>query len=1043
MATDYNMGRAKGTITTEYDGSGVNDAKRGFKDLQRESKSTRDGLGEVGTASGTASLAIAAGLVYAANKAIDFQKQISAIGAVSGATNDELESLRQKALQLGADTSFSASEAAQAMEELAKAGISVKDILNGAADAAVALAAAGGIELAEAAEIAANAMGQFNLKASDLGEVVDYIAGAANASAISVTDFNESMKQAGAVANLAGLSFEDLATAIALMGQNGIKGSDAGTSLKTMLANLQPTTAKTNALFRELGLITKDGSNAFFDARGNIKSLADISGLLNTALKDQTAQQKSLTLQTLFGSDAIRAAAILTKSGAEGFNKMNAAINATKASDVAAARLDNVAGSIEQMKGAAETAAITIGTLFLPYIRKVTDFITKLTNKFNGLDPKWQKLIGFALAGAAALLGVIAAVSGVGFAVIGIGAAFATLKIAAIVTLIVAGIAAIIAAIVLLYKRSEAFRNAIGTIFAVISEHFRAMIKVIQPFINFVRNVLIPAIRDGLRKAVENMRPAFEAISSFFRDKVAPALAEFRAAIVAATPTILRIGKAIAEKLGTALATIGKILGVVIPILLKVAGVVFPMLAKVISFLIRNIPTFVNIIQKVISVLKTIGLVIAVAVIGPIYALYKAVVFVFNAIKSAVVFLYDLWKKVFGFFAPLALAAFDKIKQGLMTALGIFKNIIGFFAPIVQAAFGLIKTIISTVMSVIRAIIAVAWTIIKTIFQAAVNAIMAVVRPAFELIKTIITNVMNFLKPIISAAWAFITNAFKVATEFVVGLVKSAWDAIVAAFNAAVNFLRPIIEGFVNFFKSLWSTVTTFVSGVISAFWEKVKALFAAAVARVVAIIDGIKAIVAKIKAFFDQLRAAAEGGTGTLIAFVKGIPGKILDALGNVGRMLYDAGKKIIQGLIDGISGMIGKLKDKLSGITDLIPDWKGPMSVDIKLLRPSGKAIMEGLIKGINEITPELRATLQGITLMAATLPTPTGEALREQLFSSASPTGAAGSVAVRARDAQPITIENINITGVWDMTDPLASRKIAKDVKDAIDKYTKDYR
>lgn len=1047
---DYNLGTGRGRIKVDYDNSGVAAANKGFQSVQREGKQTKQVLGDVGTASGAASATLAAGLVYAASKAIDFQKQISAIGAVSGATSDELEQMRKKALQLGADTSFSATEAASAMEELAKAGVSVKDILNGAADAAVALAAAGGIDLATAAEIAANAMGQFNLKAKDLGEVVDYIAGAANASAISVIDFNESMKQAGAVANLAGLKFEDLATAIALMGQNGIKGSDAGTSLKTMLSNLQPTTRGQIKLMRELGLVTKDGANAFYDAQGNIKSLSEISGILNTALKNQTAQQKSLTLETLFGSDAIRAAAILTKAGAEGFDKMNAAINATKASDVAKARLDNVAGSIEQMKGAAETAAITLGTLFLPYIRKVAEFITKLTNKFNGLDPKWQKLIGFAIAGAAALLGVIAAVSAIGFAFIGLGAALATIKIAAIVTLIVGAIAAIVAGFVLLYKKSLAFRTAIATIFAVMAEHFRALVKVVQPFVDYVKNTLIPAIRDGLRKAVENMRPAFEAIASFFRDKVAPTLKQFREAIVAATPTLLKIGKALATHLGGALALVGKVLGTVIPILLKVAGVIFPALGAAISFLIRNIPTFVKIIQFMIGLFKTVGTIIAVALIGPFYALWKAGVFVFNALKAASQFFADLWKKVFAFIAPIALAAFDKVKSALAAIANVFKAVFNFILPLVKSVFGLIGSIIGAAMSVIKAIISTVWTIVSSIFKTALAIIVGLVKPKFDAMVAIIQAVMTFLGKIISEAWAYISEKFMTGVNAVVGAAKWFWEGVTGAFNAAINVVRPLIQGFIDFFVNLWKTVTAFVSGVVSAFWEKIKALFSAAVARVIAIIDGIKAMVDKVKAFFNQLKAAADGGTGTLIAFVKQIPGKVLDALGNLGATLYDKGKALIQGLIDGIKAMLGKLRDAAKSVASAITDWlpgspakKGPLSGQ-GYSKIRGEHLAEDFAVGIMLKTSEAeRAISRMLDGMAAQLPAPVGDVLSNQLLGTAAPTGA-GAVATltRAEEDAPVTIEQLNIAGVWDFNDPLETRRVAKEVAKAIDDFKKGY-
>ena len=224
MPASYNLGTAEGTIRINYDGTGATKAQQSLQQTAVVGKNTGASLQQAGNQAGIAAGLLAAGFGYAAKKAIDFEHQISAIGAVSGATRDQLEAMRKKSLQLGADTVFSASQAALAMEELAKAGISVTDILGGAADATVALAAAGGIELADAATIAANAMNSFGLAAKDLPKVVDNIAGAANASAIDVHQFGLSLQQVGAVAHLAGLSFADTAVAIAEMGNAGIKG---------------------------------------------------------------------------------------------------------------------------------------------------------------------------------------------------------------------------------------------------------------------------------------------------------------------------------------------------------------------------------------------------------------------------------------------------------------------------------------------------------------------------------------------------------------------------------------------------------------------------------------------------------------------------------------------------------------------------------------------------------------------------------------------------------------------------------------------------
>lgn len=460
---DYNLGTARGRI--EIDTGGV-------KQNTDEAGKAVDGLGskmdKIAPKGGAiqrglqaAAIGIVGGFGLAVKSAADFESQISGIAAVSGATGAELDSIRSKALQLGKDTQFSASESAAAMEELIKAGIPIKAVLEGAADGAVALAAAGGVAIPEAATLASNAMNAFGIEAKDLGGVVDTIAGAANASAIDVGEFGQSLQQVGAVANLAGLSFDDTAVAIAELGNAGIKGSDAGTSLKTFLQNLIPVTDKEKGLMQELGIIAVDTGtamktlatkgikpastsfndiiasiekyneanggakvgtakagkealayaqklgvvrNQFFDAQGNTKKLADIQQVLANSLKGMSKEQKLATLQTLFGSDAIRAAAVLADNGAAGYEKLAGAIGKTTAADVAAKRMDNLKGQMEQLKGSLETAGIVIGTILLPAVRAVVVFFTNLLNKFLELSPTTQKII-------MAMLGLVAAVA--------------------------------------------------------------------------------------------------------------------------------------------------------------------------------------------------------------------------------------------------------------------------------------------------------------------------------------------------------------------------------------------------------------------------------------------------------------------------------------------------------------------------------------------------------------------------------------------------------------------------------------------------------
>jgi len=329
---------------------------------------------------------LAAGFVAAVSTTAKFEARLSAVQAVSNATAGEMDLLRDKALQLGADTAFSASESASAMEELVKAGLSVEDVLNGAADATVALAAAGGVELTTAAEIAANAMNVFALSAEDMPKIADLVAGAANASAIDVADFAMSLQQSGAVANLVGLDFEDLALAITAMGNAGIKGSDAGTSLKTFFMRLEPSTQKSTDMMEKLGIITEDTGNQFFDAAGNAKDMADISDVLATALAGQTREQKLATLNTLFGSDAIRAAAVIADEGAAGFDKLGTALGSISAAEIAEIRLDNLAGDMEKLSGSFETLLITSGSLFTDVLRSLVQGATSLVDALAKID---------------------------------------------------------------------------------------------------------------------------------------------------------------------------------------------------------------------------------------------------------------------------------------------------------------------------------------------------------------------------------------------------------------------------------------------------------------------------------------------------------------------------------------------------------------------------------------------------------------------------------------------------------------------------------
>lgn len=329
-----------------------------------------------------------AGLGYGVFDAVknysDFTAQLSQIKAVTGLDAEAMDAVKEKALELGADTQFSSTEAAQGMTELLKAGVSVKDVLGDASQAALDLAAAGQLSLPEAAEIMSTAMNAFHM--DDATHAADVLVGAANASATGVQELKYSLSAVSAVAAGVGMSFDDTNTALAVFANNGLKGSDAGTSLKTMLMNLSPQTKQATEEMQRLGLLTDEGTSKFFDQEGHLRSLSDIAGLLQDHLSGLTDEEKMNALSTMFGSDAIRGGMIMLREGAKGVKDMNAAMKDITAHETAKVAMDNLRGSLLRLKSAWENLTIKL----LDHgvgdgLRGFTEEVGKLTSHFSGL----------------------------------------------------------------------------------------------------------------------------------------------------------------------------------------------------------------------------------------------------------------------------------------------------------------------------------------------------------------------------------------------------------------------------------------------------------------------------------------------------------------------------------------------------------------------------------------------------------------------------------------------------------------------------------
>lgn len=363
-----------------------------------ESRKFRQGLDTAGNAAGKMALVTGAAFVGIVASAANFDQAMSRVAAATHETTQNMDLLRDAALEAGKRTVFSATEAAAAVENLAKAGVQTQDILAGGLDGALDLAAAGSLDVADAAEIAATAMTQFGLKGKDVPHVADLLAAAAGKAQGEVSDMSFALKQSGLVADQMGVSIEETTGTLAAFASAGLLGSDAGTSFRTMLLRLA-NPSKTAALEMEhLGI-------AAYDAQGNFVGIQNLAGQLQKAFQGQTQATRDAALATIFGSDAIRAANVLYKQGAQGIADWTDKVNDQGfAAETAAIKLDNLKGDLEQLRGALETLLITGGEGSQGFLRGATQRATDFVNVLNEMPPELKGL-GTSLLGITAITG--------------------------------------------------------------------------------------------------------------------------------------------------------------------------------------------------------------------------------------------------------------------------------------------------------------------------------------------------------------------------------------------------------------------------------------------------------------------------------------------------------------------------------------------------------------------------------------------------------------------------------------------------------------
>lgn len=616
------------------------DGKLNWEGLKKGGSATKalgEGITELGSSMtlGLTVPIVAAGGA-ATSVAASFDDAMSQVQGALGGASADMDGLRDLALQLGADTVFSATESAQAMVELAKGGLTEAQIKGGALAASMDLAAAGQLNLADAAATTVQMMGSFGLGAGDATRIANALAGAANASSADVSDLTQAMSQCSAQASLAGWSLEDTAAALALFADHGVKGSDAGTSLKTMLQRLAAPTDQAAEAIAAYGLNIRDSN-------GKMKDISGIADELTGKLGGLSDAERDAALQTIFGSDASRAAAILMQSGSEGLAKYIAATNdATAAETMANAQKGELSWALENMGGAVESASIAFGTALAPAITAVAGVIGNVAEAFASLPAGVQTGIAVVLALVAALGPLLMVIGSVVAALPAISEGFAVLGGALAIPLapaaaVVAAIAAIAAAIYAAWTTSETFRAAVMAGVDAISSKVQEICAFLAPYVQAFLDQIVSTVQ----VAMDTLGPIIGAVLTVIVSTVVPILTSIMDTVAQVLATILATVTNVMASVSTVIQgawqIISGIFQTVLGVILAVTTGDFTMLQQGVTSIMQGTMTAINgVMQGILSIVSGAWNAVKAVFIGVCNAVSGAISGAFNGIKSVI-----------------------------------------------------------------------------------------------------------------------------------------------------------------------------------------------------------------------------------------------------------------------------------------------------------------------------------------------------------------------------------------------------------------------
>ena len=942
-----------------------------------------DKIADVGTTLTThVTVPVMAAGTAAVKTAADFDSAMSKVAAVSGATGDELDALRDKAREMGAKTKFSASEAADAMNYMAMAGWKTGDMLEGI-EGIMNLAAASGEDLATTSDIVTDALTAFGLSAADSGHFADVLAAASSNANTNVSMMGETFKYCAPVAGSLGFSCEDTAQAIGLMANSGIKGSQSGTALRSIMTALAGEVKFCGDAFGEMEIATTNQD-------GSMRELNDILADCRVAFAQMSESEQASAAQALVGKNAMSGFLALMNAAPADIQKLEGAISTCSdeidgyngvTEKMAAVMQDNLGGQLTILKSQLQELAISFGEILMPAIRSIVSRIQGLIDKFNALSPATKEtivkiaLIAAALGPLLIIVGktigsvgkLMQFVSNIPTIIAGAKTAFSTFGaaiggISAPVIAVVAVIGTLVAAFTHLWKTNEEFRNNITAIWTQIKDTFHNFTQGIVDRLNALgfnfKNIseVIKAIWDGLCKF---LKPLFEGVFKeiadvfkFITDTILSILDIFIGIFTGDWSRVWEgikgiftgIWDFIVSTIKNVFNTLDKIFG---GALSKIKDVVVNVLTAIKNFFVNIWTAISNKVKEKVEFIKL--------VITTVWnAIHSVISTVLNAIKAVIS---KVWNAIYSVVSPI---------------LNAIKNV-------VETVFNVIHTIVSTVMDWIHQHITEKLEIIKAVFTIVFDAIKNTVGAVFDAIHSVISSVMDWIHDNITEKLELIKAVFTIVFETIKNVVETVWNTIHTVISTVLDAIWNVISSVWNFISdhikntldtikavvtTVWNAISDFISRIVNTIKSVISNVWNAIKDTVTNIMNAIKNTVSNI---WNSIKSAISSTIGGIKDTIVNGFNKAVDFVKNLGKEAWQWGADIINGIVDGIKSCIGKVGDAVKGVADKIKSFlhfsvpdEGPLT-DFESWMPD---FMKGLANGINKSKKYVENAIEGVS-------------------------------------------------------------------------------